>query len=58
MRDTLGVGLEEELKVLSNSERQQLLQEACLPIEIPAYHSLAMKANLSISWNKLHTLRR
>ena len=32
-------------------------QEVTLPIEIPLDHSLAIKANLSISWNKHHTLR-
>ena len=58
LRETLGVGLEQELRVLSKCDRQKLLQEASLPIEIPADHSLAMKANLALSWNKLRTLRR
>ena len=52
LRETLGVGLVQELRVLS-----KLLQEASLPIEIPAHHSLAIKANLALSWNKLRTLR-
>ena len=57
LRETLGVGLEQELRVLK-CDRQTLLQEASLPIEIPADHSLAIKANLALSWNKLRTLRR
>ena len=57
LRETLGVGLEQELRVPSKCERQKLLQEVSLPIEIPADHSLAIKANLVLSWNKLHTLR-
>ena len=38
-------------------KKQQLLQEVALPIEISLDHSLAIKANLSFSWNKHHTLR-
>ncbi len=50
LRENLGVGLEEELRALPKNERQQLLREAALPIEIPSDHSLA--------WNKLRTLRQ
>ncbi len=56
--DMLGVGLEEELKALPKKERQKLLEGVALPIQIPPDHCLAIKANLSISWNKLRTLRR
>ena len=58
LRETLGVNLEEELRVLPKNERQDLLRGITLLIEIPPDHSLAMKANLSVSWSKLHTLRR
>jgi len=58
LRDHLGVGLEQELRALPMGERQELLKEVALPIQIPPDHCLAMKANLSISWNKLRTLRR
>ena len=55
-RESLGVCLEEEVRALSRESRQELLIETALPIEIPPEHTLAMKANLSISWNKLRTL--
>ena len=58
LRETLGVNLEEELRAVPKNERQDLLRGIALPIAIPPDHSLAMKANLSISWNKLRTLRR
>ena len=58
LRETLDVAIEEELRALPKIERQRLLREVALPIEIPADHTLAMKANLSISWNKLRVLRR
>ena len=57
-RDTVGIGLEDEVQALPKEKRQQLLREVGLPIEIPAPHVLAMKTSLSISWNKLTTLRR
>lgn len=56
-RSTIGVGLEDEVKVLPKQDRQKLLQDA-LPLEIPAEHTLAMKTSLGISWTKLRTLRR
>ena len=52
LRDHLGVGLEQELRALPMGERQELLKEVALPIQIPPDHCL------SISWNKLRTLRR
>ena len=58
VRESLGMGLEEEVRVLSKERRQELLKEVALPLEIPPEHTLAMKATLSISWNKLRTLRR
>lgn len=57
-RGTLGIGLEEEVQALTRERRQELLKAVALPVEIPPEHALAIKANLSISWNKLRTLRR
>lgn len=47
-----------EVRSLSTEEREQLLSQAQLPIHIPPDHALALKADLSIPWNKLRTLRR
>jgi len=55
LHKTLGVDLREELRALSRKERGDLLKGAALPIEIPPEHSLAMKANLTLSWSKLRT---
>jgi hypothetical protein len=46
------------VRSLSKKEREDILQEAQLPIMIPTDHALAMKADLAIPWNKLRTLRR
>ena len=58
LRDALGVSIEDEVNTLSKGEREQLLKDIALPVAIPLDHSLAIKSNLSISWNKLRTLRR
>lgn len=50
--------LSAELRALSKAERQQLLNEAQLPIVIPLEHSLAIKTDLGLPWNKLRVLRR
>ena len=47
-----------EVKSLSQVEREDLLQQAQLPVVIPADHALAMKADLGIPWTKLRILRR
>ena len=47
-----------EIQSLTKSEREDLLQQARLPIVIPADHALAMKADLQIPWSKLRILRR
>lgn len=57
-RQTVGIGLEEEIKALPKDRRQQLLKDVGLPLDIPAPHALAIKTTLAISWNKLRTLRR
>ena len=53
--------LEHEVKLLTKAERETLLESAMgdMPaIAIPADQVLAMKADLSITWNKLRVLRR
>lgn len=47
-----------EVKSLSKEEREELVSKASLPVYIPPDHALAMKADLSIPWNKLRVLRR
>ena len=47
-----------EVKSLSQVEREDLLQQAQLPVVIPADHALVMKADLGIPWTKLRILRR
>lgn len=49
--------LSAEVKHLSQSEREELLQEVKLPVVILADHSLAMKADLAIPWTKLRLLQ-
>ena len=50
--------LRAEIKSLSKEEREELLQQAGLPVHIPIDHSLAIKADLGIPWRKLRILRR
>lgn len=52
------VQIHHEIKRLTKDERQQLLHTAELPVVIPADQGLAMKADLSLSWNKLRIIRR
>lgn len=52
------VQLRAEVKSLTEEEREELLQQAGLPVVIPCNHSLAMKADLGIPWSKLRLLRR
>ena len=42
-----------EVNYLSRQQREELLQQAQLPLVIPADHALALKANLSIPWQSL-----
>lgn len=50
--------LSHEIKLFSKEEREQLLNMADLPVVIPAGQGLAMKADLSLSWDKLRIIRR
>ncbi len=52
------VQLAAEIQSLTKSEREDLLQQARLPVVIPADHALAMKGDLQIPWSKLRILRR
>lgn len=66
MREVLSKGspieqIQSELTILSKEERQSLLKltmENDCTVAIPAEEILAMKADLSITWNKLRVLRR
>ena len=50
--------LQAEVRSLTKEQREQLLQKAQLPVVIPTNHALAMKADLSLPWNKLRIIRR
>jgi hypothetical protein len=50
--------LQAEVKGLPANERNQLLESAGITLDIPPEKGLALKANLAIPWNKLHTVRR
>ena len=57
---SIGVQLTDEIKVLSNEERKQLLSSGVFsqPTMISAKGALALKADLVIPWNKLRVMRR
>ncbi len=48
----------EEVKRLGQDERQKILLNAGLKLEIPSEMGLAMKADLALPWNKLREIRR
>ena len=51
--------LQHEVHALSKDDRLKLLQEVgLLKADVPADEGLAMKADLSLPWNKLRILRR
>lgn len=55
------VQLEHEVKMLTKKERETLLDSVMgyeSSVAIPADDVLAMKADLSLTWNKLRVLRR
>ena len=56
-----GSSLVQQQNDLTKMERESLLDQAKIPetsAEIPAEDVLAMKADLSIPWNKMRILRR
>ena len=63
MREAISKGssvdqLQHELKALSKEDRQSLLHEATDAVAVSNNDVLAMKADLSVPWNKLRILRR
>lgn len=50
--------IQAELKTLTKPEREEILRNARLSLEIPAEQGLAMKADLGLPWNKLREIRR
>ena len=48
----------QELRSLDEDDRNKLLREAGITINIPPEQGLAMKADLAIPWNKLRVIRR
>ena len=50
--------LKAEIRFLTTEQREELLQQAQLPVVIPTDHALAMKADLALPWNKLRVIRR
>lgn len=48
------VQLQAVVRSLSKEQREELLGKAGLLIEIPTDQALAMKADLSLPWNKLY----
>lgn len=52
------VQMQSELKSLTQQEREEVLADAHLPIVLPVDHSLAMKADLVLTWGKLGVINR
>ena len=50
--------LQSEIRALFKEERQEVLKEAHLPIEIPPDHALAMKADLALPWARMRSISR
>lgn len=47
-----------EMHALTKEEREKVLKEAQLPIEIPPDHALAIKADLGLPWSKMRRISR
>ena len=63
LRNTLSGGecsiqLRSELKALSKEEREEVLKDAQLPVQLPPDHALAMKAELALPWAKMRKISR
>lgn len=50
--------LEEEIRVLGREEKNRILTEAGISLDIDAETGLAMMSTLGLPWNQLRTLRR
>lgn len=57
-RDSVYVQQLVELRRLGSDERQMIIREAGLTIEVKPEQGLAMKTELGIPWNKIRHLRR
>ena len=47
-----------EVQALSKSDREEPLQGANLPVQIPPDHALALKADLALPWAKIRVISR
>ena len=54
----VSVQMRSELQALSKNDREELLREANLPVQIPPDHALAMKADLALPWAKMRVISR
>lgn len=57
-RDSVNLQQLVELKRFGSDERQMIIREAGLTIEVKPEQGLAMKTELGIPWNKIRHLRR
>lgn len=56
--DDSATQLESKVKSLGRKEREELLKNAGITVSIPPEAGLAMKAELSLPWTKLRSVRR
>ena len=54
----VSVQMRSELQALSKNDREELLREANLPVQIPPDHALAMKADVALPWAKMRVISR
>ena len=54
----VSVQMRAELRALNKEEREELLGEANLPVQIPPDHALAIKADLALPWAKMRVIAR
>ena len=54
----VSVQMTSELRTLKKEEREELLREAKLPVQIPPDHALAIKADLALPWAKMRVIAR
>ena len=50
--------LRDEMKILPKDERDKLTKDANFSVYVPPEQGLAMKADMSLPWNKLRMMRR
>ena len=54
----VSVQMTSELRALNKEEREELLREVKLPVQIPPDHALAIKADLALPWAKMRVIAR